>query len=287
MQTALYQRIGRRIKRARETLLLSQEELARRLGYSSPATISFYESGERKISIADLQRVANVLGVPFQHLVEDEPPPDAQIMHFRAQEVRPTARRTLAAFLAFARKNGSATSTTLQGADELRPGAAAERVLAIADISEAPVLPHLVASRLGVPVYDWDFPDEISGVYARVEGVSCIGVNEHHPHVRQQFSVAHELGHHIYSGASDLFVDFTAADTLGRIEDVRQRGVETKANQFAADLLMPRDWVRADVRRHGIDVPLLAKRYHVSEQAIWFRLLNLRLARPEDPVPES
>lgn len=283
MQTALYKQIGQRIKRARENLLLSQEDLARRLGYNSSATISFYESGERKISIADLQRVAAILGLPLQHLIDDESPSEPQIVQLRAQEVRPTARRMLAAFLAFARKNGSSSPTILPDIAAVRPGAAAERVLTVIGVSQPPVLPHLVAERLAVPVYDWDFPDEISGVYACIEGVACIGVNEHHPHVRQRFTIAHELGHHIYSTDEDLFIDFAAADTLGWAEDGRQRGAETKANQFAADLLMPRAWVRADVQRHGVDLPLLAKRYHVSEQAAWFRLLNLKLARSGDP----
>ena len=40
---------------------------------------------------------------------------------------------------------------------------------------------------------------------------------------------------------------------------------------------MPRRWVEGDVRANGPDVTLLARRYGVSEQAFWFRLLALKL----------
>lgn len=64
MTDTLYREIGRRIRRARENLGISQEDLARRLDYSSPATISHFEAGERRISIVDLQRIAAILGLP-------------------------------------------------------------------------------------------------------------------------------------------------------------------------------------------------------------------------------
>ena len=53
---------------------------------------------------------------------------------------------------------------------------------------------------------------------------------------------------------------------------------------FAAELLMPRDWLLADVGELGIDaagdeaVGNLARRYGVSQSAMAFRLVNLGLA---------
>ena len=106
----------------------------------------------------------------------------------------------------------------------------------------------------------------------------CIGVNEAHPHVRQRFTVAHELGHLVFADNRDLFMDFVEAETAALAENSRQRMLETKANQFAADLLMPRQWIRDDVRLRGPELALLARRFEVSEQAMWFRLLALGLA---------
>lgn len=97
------------------------------------------------------------------------------------------------------------------------------------------------------------------------------------PYVRQRFSIAHELGHLIYSQAEQLFVDFSDMEMAAYNMDSVQRTIETRSNQFAADLLMPREWLRKDFSHPDLDISLLAKRYEVSEQALWFRLLNLKL----------
>ena len=276
VDASLYQGIGQRIRRTREALRMSQEELARQLNYNSPATISYYESGARKISIADLQRIAAILGLPLAHFLEEDVVPDPSFFRLRAQEVRPAARKPLAAFLAFAQKHGGSASVIPDELAAARPGQAADWVLRAANIDQPPVSPQQAAAHLGIPVYEWDFPDEISGIFVAHQDVVCIGVNEQHPHVRQRFTVGHELGHCIFRDGRELFVDFTEADPLTWSEDDRRRA-ETKANQFAADLLMPRAWLREDVRQHDLDIALLARRYEVSEQALWFRLLALIL----------
>jgi len=81
MSSGIYREIGRRIRRAREQLNLSQEELARRLNYQSPATISYFEAGERKVSIADLQRIASILGLPLGYFLNEAatPPRDSPL----------------------------------------------------------------------------------------------------------------------------------------------------------------------------------------------------------------
>jgi Zn-dependent peptidase ImmA (M78 family) len=53
---------------------------------------------------------------------------------------------------------------------------------------------------------------------------------------------------------------------------------ENEANEFAAELLMPESFLRADLPQYGLDVPALAKRYRVSEQAMWIQLMDLELA---------
>lgn len=67
----LYKQIGQRIKRALEEQGVSQEQLAAHLGYT-PATISRYLSGERRISLPDIQRTARFLRRPLAEFVEDD-----------------------------------------------------------------------------------------------------------------------------------------------------------------------------------------------------------------------
>lgn len=57
-----YNLIGKRIREARESAGLSQRELAEKIGYESSTAISYIESGERKVSVIDLEKMAEILG---------------------------------------------------------------------------------------------------------------------------------------------------------------------------------------------------------------------------------
>lgn len=56
-----YQLIGKKVREARESAGLSQKQLAEQIGYESPTAISYIESGERKISVVDLEKVAKIV----------------------------------------------------------------------------------------------------------------------------------------------------------------------------------------------------------------------------------
>lgn len=281
MDMTLYRQIGQRIRRAREAAQLSQEELARLLDFSSPATISNYESGERRISVSDLQRIGSILGLPVSHLLGEEPAPEAQFVQLRAKEVRPGARDAIAAFVTFARKHGSASVNLPAGLQGKQPPDAASGILQYCQIDRAPISPWQIAEQLHIPVYSWDLPDEVSGIFVTIDGLSCIAVNDTHPNVRQRFTVAHEIGHAVYSDARELFVDFYGVDANAGYGNIAHERLERKANQFAAELLMPSSWLREEAFRQRVDLSFLARRYDVSEQAMWFRLLNLGLISDE------
>lgn len=56
-----YQLIGKRIREARESMGISQRELAGKLGYESSTAISYIEAGERKVSVVDLELISSLL----------------------------------------------------------------------------------------------------------------------------------------------------------------------------------------------------------------------------------
>lgn len=56
-----YKLIGSKIKEAREGASMSQKDLAEALGFESGTAISFIESGDRKVAVADLEKIAEVL----------------------------------------------------------------------------------------------------------------------------------------------------------------------------------------------------------------------------------
>lgn len=280
MEQEIYKRIGQRIKTAREQVGLSQADLSQKLDYNSAATISHFESGLRKISIEDLFRIAQVLQVPVEYFYSVDGETKKQQVRFRAAEVRPSVRSEVSAFLSFAQNHSQKPIPLSSISTDTTPWQAAGEVLKITEVQYPPVSPESVAEKLNIPVFEWGFPDEISGLFVSDQDKACIGVNQSHPKVRQRFTIAHELGHFVFSDGQDLFVDFT--DSSMDLHSDQKRAAEKKANIFAADLLMPKIRLKKDFNELGIEgLTLLAQKYQVSEQALWFRLINLKLVQED------
>ena len=142
-----------------------------------------------------------------------------------------------------------------------------------------PVDPAWIAHQMGLRVLDADLPDNVSGALLKRTGEDpVILLNRTDSRNRKRFSCAHELGHY-----ASRVIDNRA----GHYEYIDLRGVESGAgtytdeifaNQFAAELLMPEDDVRMLVRQ-GHSPLSIARYFEVSDDAIRFRLNNLRLLR--------
>jgi len=137
---------------------------------------------------------------------------------------------------------------------------------------------NAVAKRLGFDIIDYDFPNLTSAVtYIDAgQGVRAIGVNRQHAPVRQRFSAAHEMGHFLCG--HEAFDDAHTHVEEGRHQLNSHSAQEREADEFAAELLMPVEWLKRDVSELGLDVGALARRYQVSEQAMWIQLFDHELA---------
>lgn len=155
------------------------------------------------------------------------------------------------------------------------------------NVQEPPVPVEQMARALGVQLQFVPYDDEMSGMLYRDKerGVTVMGINSFHPHTRQRFSIAHELGHLKLHTQRLMFVDklFRVATTPTEMDWVRRRE-EVEANGFAAALLMPEHFIDAALRRHvdqggsvNGDAMLhdLARRFEVSSEAMQYRLTNL------------
>jgi Zn-dependent peptidase ImmA (M78 family) len=163
-------------------------------------------------------------------------------------------------------------------------------------ISAPPVDVEQVARSQGYSVvYKYFEEHDLSGTVVRdAEGSITIGINTLHPHVRQRFSVAHEVGHammHLAKG-EDLIVDPPSRSFFNRDEQASlgEDSREIEANQFAAALLMPPHFIAgvgnellADSSGMTITslIDRLATRFDVSTQAMKFRMVNLGVIEPE------
>lgn len=150
-----------------------------------------------------------------------------------------------------------------------------EQILKKLEISSPPVPIEKVAEFFGVRVLRYPkFPDSVSGALLKDGGLNIIGVNENHPATRQRFTIAHELGHYLLDHDHQAIFD----DVFDKPDNK-----EREANKFAAELLMPREILFEDVDRQEYDIPGLANRYDVSEQAISVRLLETGLINKVRP----
>ena len=75
-----YQFIGKKIREARESTGLSQKDLAEKLGYETSTAVSYMEAGERKVSVVDLEKIADLLGRDLQFFLgQESKAPDVRV----------------------------------------------------------------------------------------------------------------------------------------------------------------------------------------------------------------
>lgn len=144
--------------------------------------------------------------------------------------------------------------------------------------TQLPVDVKSAAEAIGVRVIIDELPEGVSGKIQRDnEGGYYIVANQNEPPVRQRFTIAHELGHYVYhrsligDGVSDSPAYRAPDDSVydkTPLEPIHER----QANQFAANMLMPMAKIREiENQNPNIDVRELAKRFHVSEDAMRIR----------------
>jgi Zn-dependent peptidase ImmA (M78 family) len=139
-----------------------------------------------------------------------------------------------------------------------------------------PVEPIAIAKAMGIEVsatgpFDGSNVNE-SGHYMNRNGRPLITYNWADAPVRQRFTIAHEIGHHVH-GDLDAPRD-TSEQFSARSRDPR----EIAANRFAAAMLMPAALVKHMVLEQRVtDLSKLAKTFGVSTAAMEFRLKAIGL----------
>ncbi len=152
----------------------------------------------------------------------------------------------------------------------------AHSILQMYRITDAPVPVERISKLLGFEVVPFDFPDEISAVIRITGKVKVIGVNKNQPETRQHFSIAHELGHYLSGHENFDHGKNTFVDPNKKYLDPQYRA-EQEADEFAAELLMPEALMKKYVLEEKLEIPALAEKFQVSEQAMLIQMINLKL----------
>ena len=158
------------------------------------------------------------------------------------------------------------------------------------NIKEPPISVIEIAKGLGINVIAYGFGEGVSGILVVENNKSTIGYSTSDSKVRQRFTIAHELGHFILHHNStqpeQLFVDKNFLIKYRGCQKYSQAEIqhEQQANSFAAELLMPKSLIEAElVKKDYIDlteselIEELAKVFDVSIIAMSYRLANLSI----------
>ena len=166
----------------------------------------------------------------------------------------------------------------------------AARILRQHGLYSIPVDPVALANRSGIKVYNAKFSDDnLSGMIAKRGDSVNVLVNQNDYPKRKRFTIAHELGHHflhLLSIDEGEFVDSEDEVKVDLFRDTESmtdpefaaKYIEVEANQFAAALLMPEEFIR-QVYAETEDIEVMADFFEVSRLALENRLKQLGLRK--------
>jgi Zn-dependent peptidase ImmA (M78 family)/DNA-binding XRE family transcriptional regulator len=270
--------VARRIRESREELGLSQAQLAERLDRTQTA-VSLWESGKRTAGLDDLIDIADALDVEVSRFL----PPNRARRPVEAL-LRATAERLVDHELYEAvDKLATDAEDAILGEAELSvsaaaPAHAANELLEKAKVGAPPINVEDLCRKCGVLVLARSFPEALSGLVFAYQDGAVIGINSSHPDTRQRFTMAHELGHYIlrHHERSRGHEERFHLDLIDGTPPGFDWRAERAANDFAADLLMPRRFMAAAFRESQDPVKLAAK-FDVSQVTMGIRLQELGL----------
>lgn len=124
----------------------------------------------------------------------------------------------------------------------------------------------------GVRVIREEMAIDLSGFIERRQNYWVVGINQYQNSKRQRFTLAHEFAHFIFD-AETLETSKHVDSILLRSEEANP--MERRANEFAAQLLMPKDLFDGYVNQGIRDVERLSDLFGVSMAAVRYRALKL------------
>lgn len=285
--------LGARLREARRSRGLSQALAAEGIGISRPTLIAV-EQGRREPTPAELVSMARIYGRQVHDLVRDTPPVEALSARFRLEPgVRDETSDAVSTMQRVA--DNVIELEGLMGAETTRAWpapydtsdlplevagqqvASAERQRLGLGNGPLPKLREVLEDDYEIRVFALQLPRRVAGLFAVAEPIgACVGFNARHPHERQRWTLAHELGH---------FLMHRSAPEITPIDVGRSRE-ERLAEIFAANFLVPEEGLirrfQSIRRSRGgtfspVELLQLAAHYEVSAQAMAIRLEDERL----------
>ncbi|HSR88793.1 MAG TPA: ImmA/IrrE family metallo-endopeptidase [Candidatus Udaeobacter sp.] len=149
------------------------------------------------------------------------------------------------------------------------------KILTHFKVTEAPVPVEQIAEKMNIQI-SYAPSVEYSGILIRKNGGALMGINTEESPARRRFTIAHELGHFFLESTTAVSIDYR--DNNNRPDKTI---FEKRADDFAANLLMPKQLLLNDFRKldgsYEDRLIELSEQYQVSREAMMWRLKNLNL----------
>lgn len=284
--------IGMRIKALRRERGLSQDELARMLGFKDRQTISAIETGNRRVSAAELFLVVEKLNVPLEYFTDPFRLDGEVLFSWRQngvgsselKEYEQTASRWIGAYRRLSAQTGQQQPLMRQTLGLTKHSRfedaidAGERFAVEFELGEVPAinLARVMQDQFGILVLMVNAYRGISGAACRIPEFDTVLIAQREVTGRRNFDLAHELFH----------ILTWEAMPPEHVEEARTFGgkrVEQLANNFAAAVLMPRAALEPFGKWDELSMNSLIERLNatanelsVSSSALMWRLIALR-----------
>ena len=283
--------IGTRIKAIRQARGISQDALARALGFNDRQTVSAIETGVRRVGAEELLLAMDKLAVPLDYFTDPFRLDGEGLFSWRQMGVQREqlmdyermAGRWIGGYRVMASQVGrksrlmrqSLGLTKLSTFEEAME--AGERFVAEFDLGPVPGLrlAEALEERLGILVLMVDAYEGISGAACRLPELDAVLIARGEVAGRRNFDLAHELFH-------ILTWDAMPPEHVEDAVDFGGNRVEQLANNFAAAVLMPRDsvplqdeWMSLDMDALCARLNATADQLHVTSSALRWRLVAL------------
>jgi len=292
---AINSRIGKRVRKLRESWNLSQRQLAEVLDLKHPQSISDIEKGGRALKAYELTVLSSFFHIEVKDLLGLNIP-NKPVVQWRSEKLSVDSKdesqfiQRCNNYKFVAECTGSNHGSVLPQLPHYSPQTTSyedvhewayrfRKALSLGDKPAYSIL-SAIEDEWGV----WVFSKELSSASAAcTKGDFGIGIliNSAEPRWRQNYSLGHELFHLLTWGPEIQPQKWT--------DSLKKRN-ETLANIFASALLMPEESIRSDFKKfvsegsiQWYDIMMLARSYDVSTIALVWRLANLELIPRDTP----
>lgn len=280
------------IRQLREIFGLSQAELARRVGFPAPQSVSDIERGQREVKAWELAELAEVFHTPTDVLLGIEEPAAVHVFWRRGSvgASPEQEKKLLKRARRFAQLEEWCDVPTGEPLEQVEFDVAedgyekarwiAQRIGRSLELGSRPAssLYDVLEERFRVKIFHEPLGESESAACARGEFGSAVLMNSLEAPWRRNYNLAHEVFHLVtWEAMSGMW----PTDEQGMDEEEWAR-VESYANAFASQLLLPADEVSSQYEARFdedaetpdyVDLIEMAREFAVSTSALLWRLV--------------